>query len=308
MTGSQRNSLEPIHHSTGPGAGHRWGLLLALQFLTILPIPALPEATGLLQSPGPDPDPDPIQNFDMSSALAWFPVVGAMLGAGLAIVDWILTPLLALPVRNAVLMGLAALFTGMLHLDGFVDCCDALLGVHSVQRRLEILSDSRVGAYGALGAALLLIARFAALGGLNGSLRGLALVAAPTLGRWGIVFAETRFPYARQHGLGSLFQRKASYLMAATATVLMSLALAVLVLGRGRLAQTAILMGLLVLAVLAVTVIGSAWASRRLGGGLTGDTYGALNELIELAVLVLVPPLAQLVAHVSSVVSAGGPA
>ncbi|HLY32275.1 MAG TPA: adenosylcobinamide-GDP ribazoletransferase, partial [Ktedonobacterales bacterium] len=93
---------------------------------------------------------------DMGRALPWFPLVGALLGAILVLVDWALTPLLSLGVRDALLLALAALMTGMLHLDGFVDCCDGLLGARSVERRLEIMRDSRVGAYGALGAALLL--------------------------------------------------------------------------------------------------------------------------------------------------------
>jgi adenosylcobinamide-GDP ribazoletransferase len=191
----------------------------------------------------------------------------------------------------------------MLHLDGFVDCCDALLGTRSVERRLEILKDSRVGAYGAIGVALLLITRFASLGELGGTgpLRVLALVAAPLLGRWGIVFAVTCFPYARQEGLGSLFRRKPVYLIAATAMALALLALitvvTTLVLGNGGLAGTALLLAQLAAVALLVTVSGCIWSSRRLGGGLTGDTYGAVNELVEVAVLALAPFLWELTRH-----------
>ncbi|MGO8949817.1 MAG: adenosylcobinamide-GDP ribazoletransferase [Ktedonobacterales bacterium] len=266
-----------------------WGLVLALQFLTILPVPGQRGTSNL----------SPAAPLDMSPALSWFPLVGALIGGGLALLDWALTPLLALPVRDAVLLFAAALITGMLHLDGFIDCCDALLGAHSVERRLEILRDSRVGAYGAIGAALLLIARFAALGQLSGSVRVLALVAAPLLGRWGMVYAVTRFPYARQQGLGSAFQRKSGYLLAATAVAISLLGVAagvVALLVRGGAqrpaTEVAELAGLLALTALLVTLAFTAWASRRLGGGLTGDTYGAVNELVELAVLAFAPALA----------------
>jgi adenosylcobinamide-GDP ribazoletransferase len=241
----------------------------------------------------------------MSSSLPWFPLVGALIGSALAVLDWVLRPIVALPVRDAALLAAAAVITGMLHLDGFVDCCDALLGARPVERRLEILKDSRVGAYGAIGVALLLITRFAALGELGGSgpLRVLTLVAAPLLGRWGIVYAVTCFPYARQQGLGSLFRRRPGYLIAATGMALALLALITgvmqLVLGNGSLAGTALLLALLAIVALLVTLSGCIWASRRLGGGLTGDTYGAINELVEVAVLALAPFLWELSQHVA---------
>ena len=274
----------------------RWGALLALQFLTIVPVPG--------QGGSRRGDLISAQSLDMSPALPWFPLVGAFIGIGLIALDWVLRPLLALPVRDAALLFAAALITGMLHLDGYVDCCDALLGACSVERRLEILKDSRVGAYGAVGATLLLIARFAALGELGGPLRVLALFAAPVLGRWGIVYAVTCFPYARLQGLGSLFQRKSSYIISATGVTLAVLAVATgvataLARGSGSLAGTAVLVALLACLTLAVTLAAATWASRRLGGGLTGDTYGAVNELVELAVLGLAPALAEVARHVA---------
>jgi adenosylcobinamide-GDP ribazoletransferase len=241
----------------------------------------------------------------MSPSLPWFPLVGGLIGVMLVGLDSALRPILALPVRDASLLAAAALITGMLHLDGFVDCCDALLGARSVERRLEILRDSRVGAFGAIGVTLLLIIRFAALGELGGygPSRALALIAAPVLGRWGIVYAVTCFPYARQQGLGSLFQRRSSYLLAATGMALVLLALitgvATLVPGSDSLAGTALLLALLAAVAFLVTVIGCIWASRRLGGGLTGDAYGAVNELVEVAVLVLAPFLSELTQHVA---------
>jgi adenosylcobinamide-GDP ribazoletransferase len=274
----------------------RWGALLALQFLTIAPLPGQ-------RGDGPPGPSSRAQAFDMTPSLPWFPLVGALIGIGLAGLDWVLRPILALPVRDVALLVAAALVTGLLHLDGFVDCCDALLGTRSVEQRLEILKDSRVGAYGAVGVSLLLIARFAALGDLGGTgpLRVLALVAAPVLGRWGIVYAVTRFPYARQQGLGTLFQRRLSSLIAATGMALALLALitgvATLLMGSRGLFETALLLVLLSTVAFLVTVGGCIWASWRLGGGLTGDVYGAVNELVEVAVLALAPFLSELTRH-----------
>jgi adenosylcobinamide-GDP ribazoletransferase len=247
----------------------------------------------------------------MSPALPWFPLVGALLGVALAALDWVLEHFLALSVRDALLLIAAALVTGMLHLDGFVDCCDALLGSRSTEARLAILRDSRVGAYGALGAALLLLARYAALGELGGPLRVAALIAAPTLGRWGIVLSLGRFRYARAEGVGSSFRSTTSRHVA-LATIVAGVILAVVAVALGvRVAPSVLAIDVLTLvlimaAALVVTLTFAGWASRRLGGGLTGDTYGAVNELVELAVLLLAPPLALLSAHIVGNILAPG--
>ena len=292
------SSNEDQTRSTPLAGSRRQGLILALEFLTVVPLPGR-RAEG---------DLSPVAPVDMSPALPWFPLVGALIGIALAALDWVLAHFLALPVRDAMLLITAALVTGMLHLDGFVDCCDALLGSRSTEARLAILRDSRVGAYGALGAALLLLARYSALGELDGSLRVAALIAAPTLGRWGIVLALGRFPYARSEGVGSGFRStNARHLLPATGVAAAILAVLALVLGGSDapivLAVNALTLALLMAAALVVTFAFAHWASGRLGGGLTGDTYGAVNELIELVVLVLAPSLALLSAHIVGVVT-----
>jgi cobalamin synthase len=159
-----------------------------------------------------------------------------------------------------------------------------------VARRLEILRDSRVGAYGAIGGTLLVITFYAALGELTGSLRGFALFAAPLFGRWSMVAAVVGYPYARAQGAASAFQRHRAPFIVASVVALMLLAVAgYLTLGYS---QHAIIALVTTLAwVVAVTIGWTAWAARRLGGGLTGDTYGALNELVEVIVFLIVPVL-----------------
>ena len=250
--------------------------LLALQFLTVLPI-------RLRRTEDASPQ--------MARALPWFPVVGALLGLTLALADLACRPVFALPVRDALVLALAALLTGMLHLDGFVDCCDGLLGVRTVERRLEIMRDSRVGAYGAIGIGLLLLLLFTALGALPMGWRAFALIAAPALGRWSMALAIVRYPYARASGAGSAFRARPRHLLWTTLALGFVLALA------GSLLRLA-LWPIVALALVAplVALGWGWWASRRLGGGLTGDTYGALNELVELAVLLLVPVCTRLFA------------
>ena len=263
------------------------GLALAIQFLTVLPV-RRPSATASAQPEEPP---------DMAQALPWFPLVGALLGLALVILDLALSIFFPLGIRAVGLLAFDALITGMLHLDGFVDCCDALLGARSVERRLDILRDSRVGAYGALGGALLLIAQFAALSTLVGPPRILALLVAPMLGRWGMVYAVARYPYARASGAGAPFRsRGASHFVLASVSMLVLLACDALVAGSHWLtiAAMVVLAGLLLVAAQFTLFGWLAWAARRLGGGLTGDTYGAACVLVELAVLILAPPLAGL--------------
>jgi adenosylcobinamide-GDP ribazoletransferase len=178
----------------------------------------------------------------------------------------------------------------MLHLDGFIDCCDALLGTRSIERRLDILRDSRVGAYGVIGGGLLLLLLYAALVALSQpEARVFALIAAPLLGRLGMVYAVVRYPYARPAGVGSPFRARGRHLAWALALGGALLVMLAIITEPSSL-SLALLRGALTAGVaLAVALIVPMWMSRRLGGGLTGDAYGALNECIEVAVLVLTP-------------------
>ncbi len=262
------------------------GLALALQFLTILPVSAPTSSAG--RSDGPPA---------MARALPWFPLVGAGLGGVAALVDGLLRPVFSIEVRSVLVLALLAGLTGLLHLDGFIDCCDGLLGTRALDRRLDILRDSRVGAYGVVGGALLVLLEYAALVAIvPADWRAVALIVALLLARWSMVYAVVRYPYARSSGVGSPFRATVRHLAWATLATLVlfgvvALALSVIV---GSTALPAVLawVGLLACAALLLTAVTSAWMSGRLGGGLTGDTYGALSECVEVGTLVLVPVLA----------------
>lgn len=248
------------------------GFTLAWGFLTALP-------ARHPQSDTPPP---------MQRALPWFPLVGALLGGIVALEDIALAFVFPLGIRNVIVIGTMALLTGMLHLDGFIDCCDALLGTRPIARRLEILRDSRVGAYGVIGAVLVLLLRFEALEVLTPPLRAALLIVAPTLGRWGMVAAIVRYPYARAQGAGSGFAALGRHLVAASAVAIVIITSVFFI-------ERIVLAGIAAAVVALISTFGwSRWVSGRLGGGLTGDTYGALNELVEVAVLAIVPALAAL--------------
>src|SRR5574341_624807 len=89
----------------------------------------------------------PFTPQEMGQAAGFYPLVGLLLGAVLAAVDYLLSYLFPLQVRCALVLALWIALTGALHFDGFLDTADGLLGASMAERRMEIMRDERVGAY-----------------------------------------------------------------------------------------------------------------------------------------------------------------
>ena len=236
--------------------------LLALQFLTAIPVRVSGEISPRL----------------MSRAMAWFPVVGLLLGGILAVADVALCALFPPSVAAALLLAIWVALTGALHLDGFLDCCDGLLAAKSPQKRLEILRDTRVGAFAVVGAVCLLLLKFTVLLELPVNQRLPGLLVTPALTRAVMVYAARAYPYARPGpGLGQAFRDGLTWREVALAAIV-AVAAAGLALGLTGLA--------LALCVWLITAA-MAWLVRRRIPGLTGDVYGAINELTEVGALLL---------------------
>jgi adenosylcobinamide-GDP ribazoletransferase len=241
--------------------------LAALRFLTILPVPGAHHLEG---------DAPASLASGWGRATAWYPAVGLVLGAILAGLGWGLGWLFPQGVAAALLLVAWVVLTGGLHLDGFIDCCDALLAPVPRERRLEILRDVHAGAFGIAGVVLLLLVKYAALAVLPGEVRLPALLLIPALARWCMTGAVLLYPYARSGpGLGQKAKTGAGrpQLVVATATALLACGLA----GLAGLGWTAL--GLLLLTALAGYLV-ARWIRSRIGG-LTGDAYGAICELAE---------------------------
>ena len=234
------------------------GIRLAFSFLTILPVAPTGEAA-------------------MSSARAWFPLVGLALGAALAGIDLVLR--LGLPdiVVGALLVSALLVLTRALHTEGFLDCCDGLFGGYTPEDRLRILRDTHVGAFAVVGGAALLIVKWSLLAGAADEGRVGLLLLFPCLSRLAMLTSMCAFPYARSQGLGTAFHQQADWRLDAVG-LLIAAAAAAFLLGFGGL----ILLGSAVMIPIAV----GRWMTRRLGG-MTGDAYGAVNELAEVGVLVI---------------------
>jgi adenosylcobinamide-GDP ribazoletransferase len=242
--------------------------LAAFRFLTILPVPGA----------------HTLHDDDWGRATAWYPAVGLVLGAILAGLDWSLHRLWPSGVAAALVLVAWVALTGALHLDGFVDCCDALFAPVPPERRLEILRDVHAGTFGIVGVALLLLTKYSALVALPEGVRLPALILIPTLGRWGMTGAVLFYSYARSgSGLGRRAKTGAGrrQLIVATVTALLVTALAWWA-GLSWVAPV-----LLILTALTI-FLAAQWIQSRIGG-LTGDACGALCELGEtVALLALV--------------------
>ena len=211
---------------------------------------------------------------ELGRAVGYFPLVGLALGGVLYGLEIGLR--LIFPTQVVAIFILAAwlLFTRALHFDGFLDTCDGLFGGFTPDRRLEIMRDSRVGAFGVAGGGLLLLAKYAALVSLP-HLSGLLL--APIVGRWVLSIAIFAYPYARERGLGRDMKDNVGWPQVIISTAMTVLAAAFFAGWSGLLAV--VLAGI-------VLWLGAGFILRRIPG-LTGDSYGALCELTELAVLLL---------------------
>ncbi len=219
----------------------------------------------------------PFRAQELGAAVAFYPLVGLILGGILLAANYLLALFTPPLVRAALTLVLWVILTGALHLDGFLDACDGLLGGYTPESRLEIMRDERVGAFALAGGVLLLLVKFSALSALPAFAP--ALLIAPVLSRCGMAVALAAFPYARTHGLGRAVKDNTHWGNAALAVVIANAIMALIYWWWG---DWRIWLALLA-AALALWFV-ARFTLRRIPG-LTGDIYGALNELIEAAVL-----------------------
>lgn len=221
----------------------------------------------------PAGDAAPLDAPRLSRAAAWFPAVGLLVGGVLG--GTRLLTELALPPEAATVLALAAAIavTGALHEDGLADAADGL-GAHVPrERRLEILRDPRIGTFGAAALILVLLLSWALLVPLSGEEVLRAALCAHVLARWSIL-PQSLLPPARADGSsGTLVHASPAALATGSAVVI---AVALLAGGPGP--------GALALAVAFATTLIAGGLMVRALGGVTGDTFGAVNKLVEVAV------------------------
>jgi adenosylcobinamide-GDP ribazoletransferase len=240
---------------------------LALSFLTVLRVPLLPTR---LASPA-----------ELAASFAFFPLVGAILGALWAVLALVLRPAFPPAVIAGLLTLMMAILTRGLHLDGLADLADGVGGGYTAEKRLEIMKDSRIGTFGAVALILILTIKITALQTLVQTNQWQILLMVPLLSRLGMVLAAYRSAYPRpEGGLGKSFCEQLSLGHLLVALGLAAIAGAVI---------APLLGGFLLAALLAQVGLLRVLAKRWLGG-ITGDVLGALNEISEALLLTLAIP------------------
>lgn len=214
--------------------------------------------------------------FDLRRGGRVLPLVGAVVGTVTGASYWLFLMLHVPPFAAAALtLAVSVLMTGGLHEDGLADTADGFGGGRSKERKLEIMSDSRIGSYGVLALALALLTKAGCLASLDGWRSASALIVAHVLARTAVVFVAFALPPAKQNGLGASANRPSG----ATVAIAGLIGIVIAAVCSPALALPAIA------GVAATTAAMGSLAHRQIGG-FTGDVLGTVEQLGETAVLI----------------------
>lgn len=232
--------------------------LSALSFLTIIPSPKkdLPWEDG--------------------RKILYFPLVGLLIGGMLCGADHVFSIFLGGEVRAVLDVLFLAVISGGLHLDGLADSADGLLSHRPEEKMLEIMRDERIGAMGTLALMFCISLKFAGIMGLEEDSRWIWLLTAPALARSAQVMGLVFMDYARKEGgIANNFFRKGEYRLLALIPLP-----ALIPFFLGVTAGLVTLFSFILFAVFLMSFF------RRKIGGMTGDTLGAMSEIVEAAIII----------------------
>ena len=236
--------------------------LRALSFLTILPMGQLPLS----------------EEKELARSMVFFPLVGLVIGLLLALGYYLLSFLFSKSLVLWLTIGLLALLTRGLHLDGFADTMDGLGSAGPKEKILEVMRDSRIGSFGVISLILLIGAKYFTLDQIPIPSIPYTLILMTVMGRNTMVLVCYRSPYARSEGgLAKPFTENLGYREMALSLV-SAFGIALLLMG---------LKGILVFLGICLFSLGYRFFFIKKLGGVTGDILGAANELAELLCLIL---------------------
>jgi adenosylcobinamide-GDP ribazoletransferase len=229
----------------------------AVQFMTRIPMPAFRYEPSLVLG-----------------GAKFYPLVGALIALGAIVLERALRSHLPATVIAVVVLSYLVIITGGFHEDGLADTADALGGGWTRERMLEIMHDSRIGSFGTLAIALSLLARWSLLSTLSVARFPFYVLAAHVLCRWTTLPLGAFVDSARKDGLGA----RLAYKIPISSLVVGTL-LAFLITGWALRVDA-----LIPIAVVIVITFLSGLYYRSQIGGITGDCFGATNQLAEIAV------------------------
>lgn len=235
--------------------------LFALQFLTIIPVKIKSLDQGMIRR-----------------SMVYFPLAGLLIGSLLSGENYLLS---FFPIKdtalNIILVISLIFLTGGIHLDGLADTADAVFSGKDKQEMLRIMRDPHNGSMGVLSLVSVVLLKIALLSSVLGTQKIPALLLACTLSRWSQVLIMFIFPYARQEGKAEKFMRFISGRVFIFSTVI-CVSLSFLI-WAGK--------GVFLMAISAAIAYLTGKNIVKKIGGITGDNIGAINEVIESAVLLV---------------------
>ena len=230
----------------------------AIQFITIIPL-------------------GKAETFDPPKMIPYFPIVGILLGILVVLFDHVVSRLWSIPVASLLDVIFLAILTGAFHLDGLGDSADGLLGQRSKEKTLIIMKDSRLGTMGLVAIVFGLALKWAGITGLDAN-RALLLVIVPAYARAGMLFGMRFLEYGRPDGGTGVdfFKNKLEWtaFWGLIAPVVMSVFLG----------WTAFWLNVNFVTLTALLI----WYYKRRVGCITGDMLGAMAEVLEAGLFLLV--------------------
>ena len=249
--------------------------LLALSFLTVLPIPLIFFKKEIENNNS--------VNADFSKSSVFFPLAGLLIG-GILYVFYLLLKYINLPVQlqAGFLLVIWVFLSGGLHLEGLADMVDGFSGGENKEDIIRIMKDGSIGAKGAIVLILLILLKYLLLYSLTESSKGGVLLLAPMLGRWSMVIAAySGKPASSSNTLSNMFTRylgKKELLISTLSAVIF-----IFLIFSGRLIFEPLILLLITAGATAILV---AYSKRKIGG-ICGDVIGAVNEINELVVILV---------------------
>ena len=245
-------------------------LSLAIRFLTVIPIISFPPSNKTNQN-------EEALEENFANSMAFFPLVGMLIGLLLVVLRRIFyyLPVSSL-IGDTLILIVWIWLSGGLHLDGFADSVDGFSGGHDKEEILKIMKDSSTGAKGVVALVSLLLLKFVLLVEVPLFLKDAALFFTPTIGRWSMVIAAFLGKSARlKDSMGKLFVDYVSWREA----IFASLTMAVI----GILLFKLTFLPLVIIGIGIVLLI-LKYSQKKIGG-ISGDILGAINEIVEVFIL-----------------------
>lgn len=238
------------------------GFILAWEFLTIIPLTRNRD----------------VRPEELAASMAYFPLVGLILGIILSISNIGFLKILPSSVVDAMLIAELIILTRGLHIDGFVDTIDGLAGGKTKEDILHIMRDHRVGALGVVGVIMLIMIKYLSLNSAPSASKNLIMITMPMMSRWLQVVFTNMYSYARQDGMGKAFVEGVRGRQAWIATIFTALVLIFLFKFNA----------ILIMVLMAIVTYLMGIYFKKTLGGITGDVIGAVSEVSEVMFLLII--------------------